>query len=171
MWRCEAALDSECWLCISALLNLQYLNCSTSHPPSSSAPALPYLPLSIIPHPLSFSSSISPLLSPPAGFLQGEAARFPVVSEAARWLVCDARRRGGGCQVRVHFLLPPLFSVLNFHVPFLLISALLAQQDVYITKEEDEKHTSQLQLKACLYPQCNLLLWLILQLNLSVLTI
>ena len=46
--------------------------------------------------------SSPPLLlsSPAPALLQGEAARFPMVSEAARWLVQDAHRRGGGCQVR-----------------------------------------------------------------------
>lgn len=39
-----------------------------------------------------------PLFSP-FTLLQTEAVGFPLVSEAARWLVCDARWRGGGCQV------------------------------------------------------------------------
>lgn len=55
-------------------------------------PSLPSLPV---------LSSLLPLYpASPATLLQGEAARFPMVSKAARWLVRDARWRGGGRQVR-----------------------------------------------------------------------
>lgn len=64
---------------------LSYLN-----PSLLSLPVLSSL-LSLYPAP-------PPPMPPP--FLQGEAARFPMVSEAARWLVRDARWRGGGRQVR-----------------------------------------------------------------------
>lgn len=71
------------------LLHLQHLHCSTSFP-------LPLFLLCLLPTTLHSNSFTTPLLS----LIQGEAARFPMVSEAARRLICDARWRRGGCQVR-----------------------------------------------------------------------
>lgn len=69
-----------------------------SHFPLSTPPPLPYL----YPTPLPLGPSMHPPPLPlsQSALLQGKAVRFPAVSEAARWLVCDARWRGGGCQVR-----------------------------------------------------------------------
>lgn len=79
-------LTSVCCLFISARLNLNRF------PPTFFLS--PYLL-----HPIHILYSPAPLLTTYMSALQGEAVRFPMVSEAARRLVRDARRRGGGCQV------------------------------------------------------------------------
>lgn len=63
--------------------------------------ALYHLPLfKLCPNPAPLVTVYLLSFSPAPALFQGEAARFPMVSEAARWLVQDAHRRGGGCQVR-----------------------------------------------------------------------